>query len=154
MIVEWDSCLLLSRYNSRVYGETHRQTPRYQREPLQNQIQLFYSSFDTVADLEMSSPRYVVTDNLSFWVFSLLIESSLSISSYPWTTCSDVWRKGQLSPRGSSSTSKLSHWRRRRGKMKKGAGRRRKRPVCKGRKWRSSAWTPMFWFGTTGAWPW
>uniref|UniRef100_A0A671UXR1 Uncharacterized protein n=1 Tax=Sparus aurata TaxID=8175 RepID=A0A671UXR1_SPAAU len=46
-----------SRYQSAVNGETQVQVPRafrYQRGPVRNQIQLYYSSFDTVADFEMT----------------------------------------------------------------------------------------------------
>lgn len=53
------------RYHSRVDGETQGELPRvfrYHRDPMRNQIQLYYSSFDTVADLELTPQGYVVRD--------------------------------------------------------------------------------------------
>lgn len=50
------------RYHSRVQMDTHEELPRaHQQDPMQNQIQLYYSSFDTMADLELQKQGYVVT---------------------------------------------------------------------------------------------
>lgn len=58
------------RYHSRVQVDTHEEMPRalrYQQDPMQNQIQLYHSSFDTLADLELQTQGYVARGTLSFF---------------------------------------------------------------------------------------
>jgi len=135
-----DPCFLSSfRYHPAVDGDTPGAL-RSLRGPMKNQIQLYYSSFDTTAGYVTES--VITCRDVSLWLLSTSV--NLLSNIHP-----DVWRTEWLSPRGSSSISERWHWeRRRRGKE---IGQKRKRPAWMGRKWRSLAWTPMSWFATTGA---
>ena len=72
------------RYHSGINVDTQQDVPwpfRYQQGPVRNQIQLYYSSFDTSADLELTPRGYVVRDTL--WVFSSLHEKLISVCQSP-----------------------------------------------------------------------
>ena len=50
------------RSQPKVDKDTHSDAPqglRYQRDPMRNQIQLYYSSFSTATDLKSTQERYV-----------------------------------------------------------------------------------------------
>lgn len=75
-----DSFTLTFRYHPGADGDAQGEVPRalrYQRGPMRNQIQLYYSSLDTVADLELTPPGYV-TENQGTRreTFSLLPDNS------------------------------------------------------------------------------